>query len=87
MTIHNACPPAPQQVHDKIMMDVFGTLQLLALTLTQLNTVMLYLGALTLADIVSNDGYYIMDWALTGRTKEKPMIQWPNQGMPTNICW
>eukprot|EP00957_Ditylum_brightwellii_P067890 5154452-Ditylum_brightwellii.AAC.1 len=47
-------------------MDEFGTLQLSALTLTQLNTVRLYLGALTLADIVSDDGYHIMDWALTG---------------------
>eukprot|EP00957_Ditylum_brightwellii_P045636 3462644-Ditylum_brightwellii.AAC.2 len=61
MTIQNAWLPALQRVHDKIIMDVFGTLQLSALTLTQLNTVRLYLGALTLADIVSDDRYYIMD--------------------------
>eukprot|EP00957_Ditylum_brightwellii_P129566 9882868-Ditylum_brightwellii.AAC.1 len=28
-----------------------------------------------------------MDWALTSRTKAKPMIPWPNQGKPTTICW
>eukprot|EP00957_Ditylum_brightwellii_P051814 3929129-Ditylum_brightwellii.AAC.1 len=87
MTIQNAWLPAPQWAYDRIIMDVFGTLQLSALTLTQLNTVRLYLGAITLADIVSDDRYHIMDWALTGRTKTKPMIPWPNQGKPTNICW
>eukprot|EP00957_Ditylum_brightwellii_P044262 3357964-Ditylum_brightwellii.AAC.1 len=49
--------------------------------------VRLYLGAVTLADIVSDGGYYIMDWALTGQPRAKPMIPWPNQGKPTNICW
>eukprot|EP00957_Ditylum_brightwellii_P097905 7456483-Ditylum_brightwellii.AAC.1 len=38
----------------------------------------LYLGALTLANIVSDNGYYIMDWALTGLSKAKLMIPWPN---------
>eukprot|EP00957_Ditylum_brightwellii_P167809 12774190-Ditylum_brightwellii.AAC.1 len=87
MTIQNTWPPLPQWAHDMIIMDEFGTLQLSALTLTQLNAVRLYLGALTLADIVSDDGYHIMDWALTGQTKAKPMKPWPNQGKPTDICW
>eukprot|EP00957_Ditylum_brightwellii_P207804 15354585-Ditylum_brightwellii.AAC.1 len=87
MTIQNAWLLAPQRVHDKTITDVFGTLQLSALTLAQLNAVRLYLGALTLADIVSDNGYYIMDWTLMGWTKAKPMIPWPNHGMPTNICW
>eukprot|EP00957_Ditylum_brightwellii_P008411 637005-Ditylum_brightwellii.AAC.1 len=78
MTIQNAWLPAPQRAYDRIIMDVFVTLQLSALTLTRLNAVRLYLGTLTLADIVSDDGYYIMDWALTGQTKAKPMIPWPN---------
>eukprot|EP00957_Ditylum_brightwellii_P074458 5657436-Ditylum_brightwellii.AAC.1 len=82
MSIQNTWLPA--WIYNKIIMDMFGTLQLLALTLTRLNAVQLYLGALTLADIVSDEGYYIMDWALTGQTKAKPMIPWPNQGMPTN---
>eukprot|EP00957_Ditylum_brightwellii_P177386 13511759-Ditylum_brightwellii.AAC.1 len=71
MTIQNTWLPLPQWAHDRIIMDVFGTLQLSALTLTQLNAVRLYLGALTLADIVLNDGYYIMECAFTGRTKSK----------------
>eukprot|EP00957_Ditylum_brightwellii_P088295 6726048-Ditylum_brightwellii.AAC.1 len=47
--------PALQQVYDQIVMDMFGTLQLFALTLACLNAVQLYLGALTLANIVSNN--------------------------------
>eukprot|EP00957_Ditylum_brightwellii_P092011 7004994-Ditylum_brightwellii.AAC.1 len=61
MTIQNTWLPSPQRAHDRIIMDVFGKLQLSALTLTRLNAVWLYLGALTLADIVSDDGYHIMD--------------------------
>eukprot|EP00957_Ditylum_brightwellii_P075640 5748367-Ditylum_brightwellii.AAC.1 len=58
MTIQNTWLPSPQRAHDRIIMDVFGTLQLSALTRTQLNAVRLYLGALTLADIVLDDGYH-----------------------------
>eukprot|EP00957_Ditylum_brightwellii_P043864 3326131-Ditylum_brightwellii.AAC.1 len=28
-----------------------------------------------------------MDWALTRQTKAKPMIPWPNQAMPSDVCW
>eukprot|EP00957_Ditylum_brightwellii_P008018 608394-Ditylum_brightwellii.AAC.1 len=55
MLIQNVWLPASQQAYDRIIMNVFGTLQLSALKLTQLNAVRLYLGALTLADIVSDD--------------------------------
>eukprot|EP00957_Ditylum_brightwellii_P137205 10461430-Ditylum_brightwellii.AAC.1 len=67
MSIKNAWLPALQRVHNQIIIDVFGTLQLSALTLTYLNTVQLYLEALTLANIVSDDGYLIIDQALTGQ--------------------
>eukprot|EP00957_Ditylum_brightwellii_P035985 2726459-Ditylum_brightwellii.AAC.1 len=87
VSMPNAWLPIPQQSYNQIIMDVFGTLQFSLLTLERLNAVRLYLGVLTLADIVSDNGYYIMDWALTGQTKAKPMIPWPNQGMPFNVCW
>eukprot|EP00957_Ditylum_brightwellii_P160548 12222133-Ditylum_brightwellii.AAC.2 len=71
-----------QQDFDKILMDVFEATKPSNTTLGKLNTVQLYLGALTLADIISNNGRNILPWALTGRSKAKPMIPWPNQGMP-----
>eukprot|EP00957_Ditylum_brightwellii_P075609 5746498-Ditylum_brightwellii.AAC.1 len=67
ITIPHAWLPAPQREHDQILMDVFCSLKLSTLTLEWLNTVRLYLGALTLADIVTDNGKSIMDWALTGR--------------------
>eukprot|EP00957_Ditylum_brightwellii_P186589 14206472-Ditylum_brightwellii.AAC.1 len=53
------------------------------LTLEQLNAVQLYLGALTVTDIVTDDGKSIMDWALTGRVRANLMIPWPNQNKPS----
>eukprot|EP00957_Ditylum_brightwellii_P107229 8182090-Ditylum_brightwellii.AAC.1 len=64
-------------------MDVFEYLRLPAMQLERLNAVQLYLGALTLADITTDDGTHIMNWALTGIIKATPMIPWPNQGKPS----
>eukprot|EP00957_Ditylum_brightwellii_P054188 4104306-Ditylum_brightwellii.AAC.1 len=68
-------------------MDVFEASKPSNTTLEKLNTVRLYLGALTLADIVSNDGRNILPWALTGRSRAKLMIPWPNQGLPLDSHW
>eukprot|EP00957_Ditylum_brightwellii_P194583 14821689-Ditylum_brightwellii.AAC.1 len=64
-------------------MDVFCSLKPSTSTLEWLNAVRLYLGALTLSDIVTDDGKPIMDWALTGRVRAKSMIPWPNQNKPS----
>eukprot|EP00957_Ditylum_brightwellii_P161684 12309863-Ditylum_brightwellii.AAC.1 len=53
----------------------------------KLNAVQLYLGVVTLADIVSDRGMHIMAWALTGTSKAKPILPWPNQGKPLDHCW
>eukprot|EP00957_Ditylum_brightwellii_P020292 1531369-Ditylum_brightwellii.AAC.1 len=68
-------------------MDVFCSLKPSTLTLERLNAVRLYLSALTLSDIVTDNGTFIMDWALTGRTSAKTMIPWPNQSKPLAACW
>eukprot|EP00957_Ditylum_brightwellii_P033728 2556182-Ditylum_brightwellii.AAC.1 len=68
-------------------MDVFKATKLSDTTLEKLNTVRLYLGALMLVDIVSNDRRNILPWALTGRSRAKLMIPWPNQGMPLDSHW
>eukprot|EP00957_Ditylum_brightwellii_P129478 9876432-Ditylum_brightwellii.AAC.1 len=49
--------------------------------------VQLYLGVLTLVDIVSDDGRHIQPWALSGCSKAKPMIPWQNQGRLPDRCW
>eukprot|EP00957_Ditylum_brightwellii_P176204 13417151-Ditylum_brightwellii.AAC.1 len=64
-------------------MDVFCSFKPSTLTLEQLNAVRLYLGALTLSDIVTDNGKSIVDWALTGRVRAKSMIPWPNQNKPS----
>eukprot|EP00957_Ditylum_brightwellii_P189914 14457583-Ditylum_brightwellii.AAC.1 len=79
--------PHPQQEFDRIVMDVFEATKPSNTTLGKLNTVRLYLSALALADIVSNDGQDILPWALTGRSRAKLMIPWSNQGMPPNSHW
>eukprot|EP00957_Ditylum_brightwellii_P072496 5508913-Ditylum_brightwellii.AAC.1 len=68
-------------------MDVFEATKPSDTTLQKLNTVRLCLGALMLADIVSNDSRNILPWALTGRNRAKPMIPWPNQSMPPDSHW
>eukprot|EP00957_Ditylum_brightwellii_P203744 15336010-Ditylum_brightwellii.AAC.1 len=68
-------------------MDAFCSLKPSTLTLERLNAVHLYLGALTLSDIVTDDGMSIMDLALTGRTRAKTMIPWPSQNKPSAACW
>eukprot|EP00957_Ditylum_brightwellii_P057775 4381033-Ditylum_brightwellii.AAC.1 len=68
-------------------MDVFGSLKPSTLTLERLNTVCFYLGALTLSDIVTDNNTSIMEWALTGRTRTKTMLPWPNQNKPSAVCW
>eukprot|EP00957_Ditylum_brightwellii_P108558 8280188-Ditylum_brightwellii.AAC.1 len=65
ITTPHAWIPAPQREYNQIPMDVFYSLKPSTLTIERLNTVRLYLGALTLSDIVTDDGKSIMDWALT----------------------
>eukprot|EP00957_Ditylum_brightwellii_P052808 4003712-Ditylum_brightwellii.AAC.1 len=79
--------PHPQRDFDKILMNVFEASKPSDTTLEKLNMVRLYLGTLTLADIVSDDGRNILPWALTGRSRAKPMIPWPNQGLPPDSHW
>eukprot|EP00957_Ditylum_brightwellii_P063435 4815484-Ditylum_brightwellii.AAC.1 len=56
ITIPHAWLPSLQREHDKILVDVFGSLKPSTLTLERLNAVRLYLGALTLSDIVTDNG-------------------------------
>eukprot|EP00957_Ditylum_brightwellii_P171462 13053017-Ditylum_brightwellii.AAC.1 len=79
--------PHLQQELNRILMDVFEATKPSDTTLGKLNTVRLYVGTLTLADIVFNDERNILPWALTGRSRARPIIPWPNQGMPPDSHW
>eukprot|EP00957_Ditylum_brightwellii_P012390 935925-Ditylum_brightwellii.AAC.1 len=46
----------------------------------------LYLGALMLADIISDDGRNILPWALTGRSRAKEMIQTTKLSISGSSC-
>eukprot|EP00957_Ditylum_brightwellii_P146229 11134347-Ditylum_brightwellii.AAC.1 len=65
-------------------MHVFKSVKLTMDSLEKYNAVQLYLGVLTLAEIVSDDGKYIQPWALTGNSRAKPMLPWLNQGKPSD---
>eukprot|EP00957_Ditylum_brightwellii_P062154 4717266-Ditylum_brightwellii.AAC.1 len=86
LIVPNVWLPHTQRKYDQILMNVFKSTKPPSATLEQLNMVQLYLGVLTLADIVSDDGQYIQPWALTGCKEAKPMIPWPNQAMPPGSC-
>eukprot|EP00957_Ditylum_brightwellii_P094605 7205450-Ditylum_brightwellii.AAC.1 len=67
-------------------MDIFGATISGNANLLYLNTVWLYLGVVTLADIANDKGYAIMVWTLSGEKLGQPTIPWLNQEKlgPTN---
>ena len=54
-----------------------------------LNTCRLYLQVTTLSDIVSGDGYYILEHIFQRRNplQSYSSIKWPNQGLPNDRAW
>eukprot|EP00957_Ditylum_brightwellii_P153332 11669493-Ditylum_brightwellii.AAC.1 len=70
-----------------MLMDTFETAKLGTTTLDHLCRVRLYLGATTLADISNNSRKRILSWALMGKARCSPTIQWPNQEMSSKYSW
>eukprot|EP00957_Ditylum_brightwellii_P147795 11255350-Ditylum_brightwellii.AAC.1 len=68
-------------------MDAFASSSPCDAALLHVNTVCLYLQALTLADIVDKSGSYILPWALTGSTRAMSTLDWPNQTKPSAHAW
>eukprot|EP00957_Ditylum_brightwellii_P145989 11117013-Ditylum_brightwellii.AAC.3 len=68
-------------------MDCFEAKKLTSDTLDKLNSVHLFLGVITLADITNDEGTHIMSWALTGSSHAMTLLSWPNQGRPFERCW
>eukprot|EP00957_Ditylum_brightwellii_P162306 12358714-Ditylum_brightwellii.AAC.1 len=67
-----------QRVQDKILTNIFEQRKPSKDTLEKLNSVRLYPGVVTLVDIATDNGACIMAWALTGTSRAKPMLPWPN---------
>eukprot|EP00957_Ditylum_brightwellii_P036286 2748082-Ditylum_brightwellii.AAC.1 len=87
VAIPNAWLPKTQQVHDKILMDVFVSFHPGDAILEKLNLVRLYLGVLNFTDITNNTGTEIKPWSLTGIKQARSTLPWPNQERPSEICW
>eukprot|EP00957_Ditylum_brightwellii_P037863 2863485-Ditylum_brightwellii.AAC.1 len=68
-------------------MDVFCSSHPGDAALEKLNLVQLYLGVITLADLINNVGTEIKPWALTGESRACPTIEWPNQEKPADSCF
>eukprot|EP00957_Ditylum_brightwellii_P054286 4112694-Ditylum_brightwellii.AAC.1 len=76
-----------QRTRDVFLTDVLNTAKPGNATLTQLNMVWLYLGVVTLADIVNGRGTMIEAWVFNGSRRLCTTIPWPNQGMPPLTAW
>eukprot|EP00957_Ditylum_brightwellii_P153640 11692489-Ditylum_brightwellii.AAC.1 len=64
-------------------MDAFCSIKPGDAVLEQVNLVRLYLGVLTLADITNDAGNAIEPWAISGASRARPTIPWPNQERPS----
>eukprot|EP00957_Ditylum_brightwellii_P180300 13735090-Ditylum_brightwellii.AAC.1 len=87
ISIPDAWSIKQQRVNDQILMDMFEAMKPSLDMLEKLNTVCLFLGVCTLADICNKSGTQIEPWALSERKQAKPMIPWPNQEQPAEQCW
>eukprot|EP00957_Ditylum_brightwellii_P033314 2524520-Ditylum_brightwellii.AAC.1 len=82
-----AWAPVKQRTNDVFLMDAFASSLPCDAALLHVNTVRLYLQALTLADIVDESGSYILPWTLTGSTRVMSTLNWPNQTKPSAYAW
>jgi len=81
--------PSLPRLHDVCLMDYFVSLRLPHSALKSLNYCRLYLQVITLSDISSADGTYILPEAKMGlplpyRTS---VLHWPTQGRPHSEAW
>ncbi len=81
-------PSKPRQ-HDIFLMEYFVELQLKPNDLKCLNMCRLYLQAITLADVSSADGTYILSAAKQGiqLTGCNSSLDWPTQERPNKTAW
>jgi len=81
--------PKLSREHNLHLMPFFQTHRLKKGDLTLLNTCRLYLKVITLSDITSADGTYILQKVKSGTPIQglTSNLDWPNQGKPTYRSW
>jgi hypothetical protein len=81
--------PKLSREHNLHLMPFFQTHRLKKGDLTLLNTCRLYLKVITLSDITSAGGTYILQKAKSGTPIQglTSNLDWPNQGKPTYRSW
>jgi len=81
-------PTLPRQ-HDKYLMEFFRSLHLPHTTIEQLNRCRLYLQVVTVSDISSACGKYILPTIKTGNIvpARSSTLRWVTQGKPTKADW
>jgi hypothetical protein len=81
-------PTLPRQ-HDQYIMEFFQTLHLSHTTMEQLNRCRLYLQVVTVSDISSACGKYILPMTKTGNIDpaRSSTLRWVTQGKPTKADW
>jgi len=81
--------PEAGREFDVVLMDFFVEEGYSAAALGSLNRCRLFLQVITLADIFSADGSYIIPEALQGISLQdrRSSLTWPNQQRPSNSAW
>jgi hypothetical protein len=81
--------PSLVRQHDNFLMEIFQSHNFSPIQLRHLNNCRIFLQVLTLSDITSADGKYILPTALKGeRTQEQTStLHWPRQDSPTELSW
>ena len=76
--------PKPVRAHDSVIMDAFAKSSTLdEFQLAQVNSVRLWIRALTVADISDAGGRNIEAWARSGRRRLSSSLDWPIQSEPS----
>jgi hypothetical protein len=81
--------PKPSHERDKALMEFFMDQRLHHSTLDSINLCRVYLQVITIADISSADGTYIIPEVKLGKNPigRKSNLDWPKQGQPSSADW
>ena len=81
--------PKPSRVHDRALMEYFLEQDLHHSIIDSINCCRIYLHVITITDITSADGTYILPEVRLGQRPagRRSTLQWPYQGKPATSDW
>lgn len=85
----NHWTPNPSRQHDKALMEFFLERKLHYSIIDSINRCRIYLQVITISDITSADGTYILPEVKLRKRPfgRKSTLEWPNQGQPSSLDW